>query len=213
MGERTANICFEGTGIRELTVSHRFVNSGAINTMRAGKLSGMRCKKHKYGYNMANIITGIRILCSIAILFTKFPSPAFYFLYVTAGITDMIDGAAARKANTVSEFGAKLDTAADFVFVAVCLLKLIPLLDIPKWLYIWTAVIALVKVINIVCGYVMRRKFVAAHTVMNKVTGILLFILPLTMQTLDLKYTGAAVCTVALFAAVQEGHYIRTGKV
>ena len=162
---------------------------------------------------MANIITDVRILCSLALLFCQFPSPAFYFLYVTAGITDMIDGAVARKTNTVSEFGAKLDTAADFVFVAVCLIKLIPSLDIPKWLYVWIAVIALVKGINIVSGYVMRKEFVAVHSVMNKVTGILLFLLPLTLRTLDLKYTGAAVCTMASFAALQEGHYIRTGKV
>ena len=162
---------------------------------------------------MAHVITVIRILCSVALLFCQFPSPAFYFLYVAAGITDMIDGAVARKTNTVSEFGAKLDTAADFVFVAVCLIKLIPSLDIPKWLYVWIAVIALVKGINIVSGYVMRKEFVAAHSVMNKVTGILLFLLPLTLQALDFKYTGAAVCAVATFAAVQEGHYIRTGKV
>ena len=162
---------------------------------------------------MANVITVIRVICSIALLLCQFPSPAFYILYVTAGITDIIDGAVARKTDTVSEFGAKLDTAADFVFVVVCLIKLIPLLDIPKWLYAWIAVIALVKVINIVCGYVMRKEFITAHTVMNKVTGILLFILPLTLRTLDLQYTGAAVCTVAAFAAVQEGYYIRTRKV
>ena len=162
---------------------------------------------------MANVITVIRVICSIALLLCQFPSPAFYILYVTAGITDIIDGAVARKTDTVSEFGAKLDTAADFVFVVVCLIKLIPLLDIPKWLYAWIAVIALVKIINIVTGYVMRKEFVAAHTVMNKVTGILLFILPLTLRTLDLQYTGAAVCTVAAFAAVQEGYYIRTRKV
>lgn len=162
---------------------------------------------------MANNITVIRILCSVALLFCQFPSAAFYYLYVIAGITDMIDGAVARKTNTLSEFGAKLDTAADLVFVAVCLIKLIPLLDIPKWLYVWIAIIALVKVTNIVSGYVMRKEFVAAHTVMNKGTGILLFILPLTLRAFDLKYTGTAVCAVAAFAAVQEGHYIRTGKV
>ncbi len=162
---------------------------------------------------MANNITVIRILCSVALLFCQFPSATFYYLYVTAGITDMIDGAVARKTNTVSEFGAKLDTAADLVFVAVCLIKLIPLLDIPKWLYVWIAIIALVKVTNIVSGYVMRKEFVAVHTVMNKGTGILLFILPLTLRALELKYTGTAACAVAAFAAVQEGHYIRTGKV
>ena len=162
---------------------------------------------------MANVITVIRVICSIALLLCQFPSPAFYIMYVTAGITDIIDGAVARKTDTVSEFGAKLDTAADFVFVVVCLIKLIPILVIPKWLHVWIAVIASVKAINIVSGYVIRKEFVAAHTVMNKVTGILLFILPLTLRTLDLQYTGAAVCTVAAFAAVQEGYYIRTRKV
>ena len=162
---------------------------------------------------MANLITVLRTPCSIALLFCQFPSPAFYFLYGAAGITDMIDGAVARKTNTVSASGARLDTAADLVFVAVCLIKLIPLLDIPRWLTGWIAAIALVKGINIVSGYVMGKRFVAAHTVMNRVTGFLLFLLPLTLRALDIKYTGAAVCTVASFAAAQEGHYIRTGKV
>ena len=47
---------------------------------------------------------------------------------------------------------------------------------------------------------------------MNKVTGGLLFALPLTLRFIDLRYTGAVVCAVATFAAIQEGHYIRTGK-
>ncbi len=46
---------------------------------------------------------------------------------------------------------------------------------------------------------------------MNKVTGILLFALPLTLTVIDLKYSGAAVSAVATFAAIQEGHLIRTG--
>ena len=161
---------------------------------------------------MANIITVVRILFAIALLFCRPYSTAFYLLYITAGISDMMDGAVARKTKTCSEFGARFDTVADFVFVVVCLIKLLPTLDIPVWLYIWTAVIVLIKVSNIVSGYVMRKRFVAVHSVMNKVTGILLFILPLTLRALDIKYTGAVVCTVAAFAAVQEGHYVRTGR-
>ena len=45
---------------------------------------------------------------------------------------------------------------------------------------------------------------------MNKVTGVLLFILPLTFPIVPLKYLAIPVCAVATFAAVQEGHYIRT---
>ena len=46
---------------------------------------------------------------------------------------------------------------------------------------------------------------------MNKVTGILLFVLPLTLKYIDLRYSGAIVSAAATFAAVQEGHLIRTG--
>lgn len=161
---------------------------------------------------MANCITGIRIVCSIALLFFPAFSPAFYALYAAAGISDMIDGAVARKTGTVSAFGSKLDTVADFVLVCCCLVKLFPILQFPAWLIVWIAVIALIKAVNLVSGFVMHKAFVAAHTVMNKVTGILLFILPLTLTVIDLKYSGAVVCAAAAFAAIQEGHYIRTGR-
>ncbi|MBR6007717.1 MAG: CDP-alcohol phosphatidyltransferase family protein [Clostridia bacterium] len=161
---------------------------------------------------MANIITGVRILCGIALLFFPVFSPSFYALYIAAGVSDMTDGAVARKTGTVSSFGSKLDTAADLVLAAVCLIKLVPVLGIPPWLYIWIAAVALIKVVNIISGYVLRKEFAAVHTVMNKVTGMLLFILPLTSALIDLRYSGALVCAAATFAAIQEGHYIRTGR-
>ncbi|MDO5139008.1 MAG: CDP-alcohol phosphatidyltransferase family protein [Oscillospiraceae bacterium] len=161
---------------------------------------------------MANIITVIRIICSIGILFVPVFSPAFYVLYMIAGVSDMVDGAIARKTGTVSDFGSKLDTAADIVMAIVCLIKMIPGLDILGWLYIWVGVIALIKVINFIFGYVMRKEFVAAQTVMNKVTGIALFLFPLTLSIIDLKYSSIFICALATFAAIQEGHLIRTGQ-
>lgn len=160
--------------------------------------------------NIADIITASRIIFSIAILFFPPLSPMFYLLYGTAGVTDMTDGTVARKTNTVSAFGAKFDTIADFIFVSVCLIKLIPKLNVPVWLYIWIAVIALIKVSNIISGVVMNKKLTAVHSVMNKVTGALLFLLPFTISFIDFKYSAAAVCIAATFAAIQEGHYIRT---
>ena len=41
---------------------------------------------------------------------------------------------------------------------------------------------------------------------------ILLFVLPLTVPVVTLKYSAPLVCTAATFAAIQEGHYIRTGR-
>ena len=161
---------------------------------------------------MANIITLVRVVCSLSLLFSPVFSPSFYTLYIVAGVSDMIDGTVARRTGTASEFGSKLDSAADFVMVAVCLIKLIPVLEIQSWLFIWIAIIALIKVINLVSGYVLHKEFVAAHTMMNKVAGMLLFILPLTLSLIDLKYSGAFVCAVATIAAIQEGYHINTGR-
>ena len=159
---------------------------------------------------MANIITGFRVLISIVLLFCPVFSPAFCVLYLIAGLSDMIDGTIARRMNTVSEFGARFDTAADFVFAAVCLIKFLPVISMPIWVCVWIVIIALIKIINILSGYIAQRKLVAVHSVMNKVTGVLLFILPLTFPIVPLKYLAIPVCAVATFAAVQEGHFIRT---
>ena len=161
---------------------------------------------------MANVITGLRILVSAALLFCPVFSPSFYALYFIAGLSDMADGIIARKTNSVSEFGSRFDGAADFVFVAVCLIKVLPVMAIPIWLYVWTAAIALIRIINIMSGYVVQKRFVAVHTTMNKVTGVLLFMLPLTLTIVPIIYTGIPICSVATFAAVQEGHFMRIGK-
>ena len=161
---------------------------------------------------MANTITFLRIAVSIVLLFCPVFSPAFYVFYIAAGLSDMLDGFVARKTDTVSKLGARLDTIADFVLVVVCLVKLPPVLRIPAWLYIWIGIIALIKVVNIISGFAVQRGFVAVHSVMNKATGVLLFLLPLTILVFPLKYSAIVVCAVATFAAIQEGHLIRTER-
>ena len=157
---------------------------------------------------MAKLITGSRIILSILLLFCTPFSPAFYALYLTTGLTDMIDGTVARQTGTVSELGSKLDTIADIVFTAVCLIKLLPELIVPSWLYIWISVIVIIKLINIAIGYIRQKEFTAVHSVINKVAGCLLFILPLTLDFIDLKYSAAFVCFIATAAAVHEWYII-----
>ena len=149
---------------------------------------------------------------SSAILLCPVFSPAFWIFYIAAGLSDMLDGALARKFNAVSHSGEKLDTAADVVFVAVCLIKLLPAVALPLWLLVWIGIIALIKLINVISGCVIRKKFVALHTAVGKLTGALLFVLPLTIGLIPLSFTGGIVCAVATFAAIQEGHFIRTGR-
>ncbi len=162
--------------------------------------------------NLPNIITVFRAIGAIGLLFFGVESPIFWVIYFACGISDMLDGYLARKMNATSEFGAKIDTIADIIFVVVCIIKLLPILEIPNWLWIWVGVIAIIKIINIVSGFVVQKKFVTVHSIMNKITGFLLFAFPLTLSLIDLKYSAAVVCIFATFAAIQEGHFIRILK-
>lgn len=155
---------------------------------------------------MANILTFSRIVLALFLLCLPVFSVPFVFLYVIAGLTDILDGWVARKTGTANEMGAILDTTADLVFTVVCLLKLLPMLELPAYLWVWTAVIAVIKLTNIISGFVVQRKFVAVHSVLNKLTWLMLFVLPMTIPFVDLQYSGCVVCAVATVAAIRERH-------
>ena len=161
---------------------------------------------------MANLITSCRILLSLLLLFFPALSPGFYGLYLAAGLSDMLDGFVARRTNSTSPLGAKLDSMADVVFLAVCLVKLLPVLTLPVWLWVWVGLIALLRLVNILSGFVWQKKLVLLHTRANKLTGALLFLLPLSLGFLNIAYTAVPLCALASFAAIQEGHFIRTGR-
>ena len=158
-------------------------------------------KKH-----IANIITGSRIVLSLPLLFLPLSSAWFYALYLLCGLSDMIDGTVARKTNSASAFGARLDTVSDFVFMSVALIKFVPHFHIPVWLWIWIGIIAMIKLGNAVFGFVRTKKLISPHTVMNKIAGLLLFLLPVTISFVDLTCTLPIVCTVATVAAIHEVH-------
>jgi len=84
---------------------------------------------------------------------------------------------------------------------------LLPVIHLPGWLWIWGGCIAIIKVTNIVWGVVYRKKLVDVHTVLNKTTGLLLFLLPLTVQFVEPAYSLVIVCLIATIAAIQEGYY------
>ena len=160
----------------------------------------------------ANFITICRIFGSILLLLFPVFSFGFYSLYLFCGFTDMVDGIIARKTNAESAFGARLDTVADFLFVTVSLIKFLPAMDIPKWLWGWMAVIAVIRIGNMIFGWIFSRKVIALHTILNKLTGFLLFLLPLSLHFIELKYSAVVVCVAATVSAVQEGWLMKKGE-
>lgn len=123
----------------------------------------------------------------------------------------MLDGYLARKLNAESKTGAALDSVADICFVACCAIRLIHVVQLPTWLWIWAGVIITVKLINQVSASILYRRLIFPHTMANKLTGLLLF---LTVPTVFWSIVPVAIVAgFATFASVQEGHFIRTRKV
>ncbi len=161
---------------------------------------------------IANIITGSRIVFSLPLLFLPLSSSWFYALYLLCGLTDMIDGTIARKTGAVSQFGASLDTVSDFVFMFVCAIKILPILHIPVWLWVWITLIALIKIFNITLIFIRKKKLISIHSVSNRITGFALFLLPLNADFSPTTYSVAIVCVLATGAVMQEVYFIAKGQ-
>ena len=161
---------------------------------------------------IANIITSSRIIFSLPLLFIPLSSAWFYVFYLFCGFTDMIDGTIARKTGAVSKLGAKLDTIADFVFMLVCSIKIVPLIRITLWLWVWIIIIASIKIFNIALIFIRKKKLISIHSVLNKITGFALFLLPLSLTFVETTYSVATICLLATIAVVQEVYFIAKGQ-
>ncbi|MBQ5935520.1 MAG: CDP-alcohol phosphatidyltransferase family protein [Bacteroidales bacterium] len=157
---------------------------------------------------MPNVISVLRIAGSISLLFCDVRGWPFWSLYVLGGLSDIIDGWLARKLHAESKTGAILDSVSDIVFVACCAISLLPVLEIPMWLWIWAGVIVIIKIVNQISSLVVCKRFCFPHTLANKLTGFLLFLMVPTMFWSMIPIS--IVASLATFAAVHEGHYIRT---
>ena len=161
--------------------------------------------------HLPNVISALRIAGSVGLLFCHVTGWPFWALYALCGISDMVDGWLARKLQAETKAGAILDSVADLSFVACCAVRLLPILSIPSWLWIWAGIIVVIKIVNQASALAVFKRFCFPHTVANKLTGFLLFLtVPTIFRTL---IPVAVVAAVATFAAIQEGHYIRTRQV
>lgn len=156
--------------------------------------------------NVANILSGSRIAISFLLLVFQEMSVPFLILYACCGFTDILDGAIARKTHTESELGATLDSIADLVMVVVVLVKLIPVIfwQIPVWCFVMIAVIALIRILSYLIGKEKFHCFASLHTILNKSTGLVLFLFPFFMLLIDIRIASGIACVIALCSAIEE---------
>ena len=157
-----------------------------------------------------NLLSMSRIVLCLPLLLVDAMTLPFWTLYVIAGLTDMLDGFLARRWGVESKFGARLDSLADFMLVLAVGYKLFPYMKLPTALWMMIGLIALVKMVNAISSYVVKRRIEFLHTKANKLTGFLLFVGMMAIGQSHFFPVAWMIACIALFAAIQEGHFIRS---
>ena len=154
--------------------------------------------------NIANTITITRIIGAFSMLFFKPLSPAFLYLYVFCGISDILDGYIARKTRTVSQTGMVLDSIADLVFLVIAFSCFFRIIAIPVWLWLWIGMIIIIRLTSYAVGLVRYHSFAALHTYANKLAGLMLFVFPFLYMEFDIMITGILLCSISSLSALEE---------
>ncbi|MDA8587243.1 CDP-alcohol phosphatidyltransferase family protein, partial [Rhodobacteraceae bacterium] len=98
-------------------------------------------------WNIPNILTLMRLLAApgVVLLFLYFTRPwadwFALFLFVSAAITDFVDGYLARAWKQESKFGAMLDPIADKAMVVIALLVITGYAGMDPWILLPATVI------------------------------------------------------------------------
>ncbi|QSF46699.1 CDP-alcohol phosphatidyltransferase family protein [Paenibacillus tianjinensis] len=154
--------------------------------------------------HIPNILTAMRMIGSMILLFLEPFSALFCISYLLCGASDALDGYIARKAMVTSSFGASLDSVADAIFIGAILYVFLPVLQFPWWIICWISAIALVRISSLITGWFKYRTLAFIHTYANKATGLVLFFFPFLYNLFGLTITASLLCGLASFSAIEE---------
>ncbi len=161
----------------------------------------MRLMIKKY---LPNGITLFRFVFSPALLLVEPFSNRFLILYALLGLSDILDGFLARRWHVSSRFGARFDSAADFLFCGILLYLLFNSLCWPLWAVISAGVIFVIRLASLTICYVRFSQVSFLHTYSNKAIGLLLLLFPLFIHFIGQDWTLIILSSAACISAVEE---------
>lgn len=129
---------------------------------------------------LPNILTSLRIVGAVLMLFIPPLTAWFFVIYTLCGVSDVLDGVIARARHAESEFGSRLDSVADLLFYAVMILRIFPVLweRLPRVIWIFVASVLLLRAASYLTAAIKHRRFASLHTYLNKATGFGVFMIP-----------------------------------
>ena len=151
-----------------------------------------------------NCISFSRIIFSLILLFIKPLSLAFYAIYIICGFSDIMDGFIARKTESTSILGVKLDSLADMIMIGVLLFIFYPIVNPSRVVLTWVVLIAIIRFTAMFVAMKKYKTFAMLHTYGNKITGLVLFIFPILLHYVNATVLLYIICAVASISAIEE---------
>ena len=136
-------------------------------------------KKH-----IANMITLVRLIAAVVLLFFDGASREFLIIYGICGFTDCIDGPVARHLNIVSESGKRLDSISDVLLYSVMFIKSWPIMKVvmPSWVLYGAVVLIAIRMSLYVVYWFLHKRLLSLHSIFNKATGVAFYLLPFALR-------------------------------
>ncbi len=165
-----------------------------------------RTKTSDFTRQLPNMMTALRIVGTLVMLFLQPLSVAFAVVYTLCGLTDVLDGFFARRFHAASEFGAKLDSAADLMYYAVMIIKLMPVLWrlLPRGFWCGVGAVVLLRLGSYAVAAAKYHRFASQHTWLNKITGAVVFGVPYVLELPVAVGYCFTVCAVAALGTLEE---------
>lgn len=149
-------------------------------------------------------LTLSRIFFAIIMVIAEPFSGMFWICYLWGGLSDILDGFLARRLHLQSDIGAKLDSIADVFFNGALLFIVVANITFPLWMWGCIGIIVVIRLISYSVGFYKYHAFASLHTILNKITGVFLFVFPLFYTWIGVELTGFITCFIALLSAIEE---------
>lgn len=151
-----------------------------------------------------NAISCLRIILSVILPFLIDNKAIFVIIYLACGLSDFLDGYIARRLKSVSIIGAKLDSIADAIMFGVIITILLMRIKLDTSILLLVMVVTIIRIINVLVVAIKFRQFAILHTILNKMTGALLFIYPIWYVILQNNFFIIPLGIIAVLSSVEE---------
>jgi len=145
--------------------------------------------------SIARIVVAVILLIGALTGIMPALTPIFMGFYIFGGLTDLFDGPLARRYNAASQMGANLDGTADYIFIGVSIVTIIPAFDgINRLSIIIVLVFVALKVLGMIVGYIHYRQLMMMHTRLSKAAAFVAWLVPIVYV-----FIGLDINTIFIF--------------